>query len=81
MPKTTAQIQRERVNELEHRVMDALDSGPMPRRDLWRATRQPGVCDTDFTRVVNRLRRGGFVRFTNFGKPDETIELSPEWRS
>lgn len=80
MPRTAAQIQRERVNELEHRVMDALDNGPMLRRDLWRATRQPGVCDTDFTRVVNRLRRGGMVRLSRIGKPDETIELTPGWR-
>lgn len=75
------QRHREALNELESRVLGALDGGPRTRSSIWSEVQRQDVCVTDLERVLNRLHRGGIIRFAR-GEDQlgRVIELTPDWR-
>lgn len=74
------QAHKEALNELESRVLEALDGGPRTRSSLWSSVQRQDVCVTDFERVLNRLHRGGIIRFARGDEPGRVVELTPDWR-
>ncbi|MFT4038351.1 MAG: hypothetical protein QM692_09245 [Thermomicrobiales bacterium] len=80
MAKTVAQMLKEQVNQLEDWVIEVLSEGDYSRAELWRRTKSPDVCSTDYERVLNRLRRAGAIRFSGKAEPSQLIALSLDWR-